>query len=94
MEAKYSINEIIKMGANEDIINRLIKQIKRDRSSTNAKVIPFVGAGLSVDYGYSLWGDTIKKIANTYSVKTDHISKLLRKGRYIEAADTLYYENP
>lgn len=93
MGTKYSIDSIVKMGANEDVIKSLIKQIQEDQKNSNRKIVPFIGAGISVDYGYSLWGETLRRIADTFCTN-DEITNMLNNGRYIDAADALCSENP
>lgn len=49
----------------------------------NGKVIPFVGAGLSMPSGYSGWTDFLKDLAEEYEINID---EFIKKGEYEEAA--------
>lgn len=93
MGAEYTINEILEMGVNKDVVDKVIKQIKNDINNTNPKIVPFIGAGLSTDYGYYSWGKILITIAETYSTKVTEVKECLNNGKYIEAADILFKEN-
>lgn len=71
--------------------NRLVSAIKKQR------VAPFIGAGLSKNYGFPLWGEALKAIfekvklnENIDDETKDKISGYIERWEYIEAADSLY----
>lgn len=71
--------------------NRLVSAIKKQR------VAPFIGAGLSKNYGFPLWGEALEAIfekvklnENIDDETKDKISGYIKRWEYIEAADSLY----
>ena len=52
------------------------------------RLVPFVGAGLSVDFGYPLWGQFLQTTANEFGIGTV-VADLLSKDQYEEVAEAL-----
>jgi NB-ARC domain/TIR domain/SIR2-like domain len=52
------------------------------------RLVPFVGAGLSVDFGYPTWGQFLQETAVKFGVGT-RIASLLANYKYEEAAEEL-----
>lgn len=53
--------------------------------------VPFVGAGMSVPFGYRTWNEFLKKVTAslTEKKKRTEVYNTLRKGEYLEAAELL-----
>ena len=75
--------------------NRLVNAIRKQR------VAPFIGAGLSKNYGFPLWGEALKAIFEKAKINEsigdvikDKISSYIERWEYIEAADALYDLDP
>jgi hypothetical protein len=68
---------------NQANIDRLQEQLTRP-----GKVIPFVGAGLSVDYDFKGWWDFLMHLAGQFGV-TRQVEQLLSNNQYEEAAQFL-----
>ena len=66
---------------NEEIFQEMKKNFKN--------IIPFVGAGLSRNYGYPLWGDFLKKLYSMLHTPDESIKKEIDSGSYIKAANDL-----
>lgn len=71
--------------------NRLVSAIKKQR------IAPFVGAGLSKNYGFPLWGEALQAIFEKVKANEnldDHVEEkifgYIERWEYIEAADSLY----
>lgn len=58
------------------------------------KVIPFVGAGLSMPSGYPGWTGFLRKVLTETRVDTDTFEKMLENGEYEEAAQLLSDDLP
>src|SRR5690349_10690838 len=56
------------------------------------KVVPFVGAGLSVDYGYPQWGDLLRNVAT--SDLLPEVEGFLDRGLFGEAAERIMANSP
>jgi len=52
-------------------------------------VIPFIGAGLSVDGGFPTWKDHLKQQGRTSGIDTTHINSLLDSGKYEEVIEEI-----
>jgi tetratricopeptide (TPR) repeat protein len=68
---------------NHDAIRRLVEQLHSPR-----RVIPFVGAGLSMTFGFKSWKDYLLHHAEAWGIKDD-IDALLKNDAYEEAASLL-----
>jgi len=55
---------------------QLCKCLKRN------SVVPFIGAGISVDGGFDTWIDHLKHQGRTAGINSKHINLLLTKGLY------------
>ena len=53
--------------------------------------VPFVGAGMSVPFGYRTWNEFLKKVTASLTEKENRteVYKRLLKGEYLEAAELL-----
>ena len=53
--------------------------------------VPFVGAGMSVPFGYRTWNEFLKKVTASLTEKNKRteVYNTLRKGEYLEAAELL-----
>lgn len=83
-----SVNEILQLveeisEENQDNLRRLVEQMQ-----TRVGVIPFVGAGLSVPYGFPGWTNFLHSRARSIAI-TDQISQRIELGEYEEAAEDL-----
>lgn len=86
-------NYLIETGQ-ETQFRRLINAIKKQR------IAPFIGAGLSKNYDFPLWGEALEAIFNKVRLNENiddeiraKISNHLEMYEYIEAADALYKLN-
>ncbi len=52
------------------------------------KLIPFIGAGLSIDFGYPSWNKLLEGLAGQAGL-TDEVKKLLARHRFEEAAESI-----
>jgi SIR2-like domain len=68
---------------NAPVIDAIVKSV---RSPTG--VIPFIGAGMSHDYGAPMWGDFLELAAVTDEDKGE-VKRLVKDGEYEEAAQFL-----
>jgi predicted ATPase len=68
---------------NQIYLPKLAEQMRR-----GAGVVPFVGAGLSFDYGFPLWGKFIRDLARFASAESE-IEAYLAAFRYEEPAEIL-----
>lgn len=68
---------------NGPVIEALVKSL---RSPTG--VIPFIGAGMSHDYGVPMWGEFLEMAAVTDEDKTE-VKRLVNDGKYEDAAQFL-----
>lgn len=68
---------------NAPVIDELVRTL---RSSTG--VIPFIGAGMSHDYGAPMWGEFLEMAAVTDDEKLE-VKRLVKDGRYEDAAQFL-----
>ena len=66
------------------------------KSYQNGRMVPFVGAGLSVFCGYLQWGDLLKKLVAyvTNKNKAAEISDLICQNKYLEAAGKIQEAYP
>jgi len=81
-----SKNELLLLGDNAKYLLLLVQKIKSARG-----VIPFVGAGLSVDFGYKTWRDFLINISQDWGAH-DHVLKLINESKFEEATDLLKRE--
>src|SRR5262245_44333741 len=72
------------LGNNVQNLSMLIEQLGPDTGG----IIPFVGAGMSVDFGFPQWSDFLKKLAPDEAV-SQKIAERLEQGEYEEAAEDL-----
>jgi hypothetical protein len=77
------LSEIESIGDNEDNLRQLIEQMK-----TPIGVIPFVGAGLSIPFGFPGWSNFLMEQAKKAGIDVA-IKERLDQGEYMEAAEDL-----
>ena len=77
-------SEISNIDHNQEAINSLMEQLNR------LPVIPFVGAGLSVDFGFPGWGQFLIDLATEAGIEKK-IQEHLKAGNYEAAAGDLQY---
>lgn len=77
---------IISIKGNDDNLRRLTVQLKSPLG-----VIPFVGAGLSIPFGFPAWGSFLLDQAKQAGVEKK-IRQMLNAGEYEQAAETLLFE--
>src|SRR5258708_6253786 len=66
-------------------VNRLnVRQLSRSRET----LIPFIGAGLSADFGYPPWHRLVEDLAEPSGLGPD-ITKLLAENKFEEAAELI-----
>lgn len=75
-----SVQAIVRQSRNRMSVAALKRAIRGDG------IVPFIGAGLSRQCGYPLWPEFLTRCAVVAGID---ISKLLRKGRYEDAAERL-----
>ena len=78
-----NLDSIRKIGNNNFTLNELVTQL---RSSLG--VLPFVGAGLSIPFGFRSWRDFLLGMAQTPDLR-QKISERISRGEYEEAAQDL-----
>ena len=78
-----NLSAVKQIDNNEYMLDELVTQL---RSSLG--VLPFVGAGLSIPFGFKGWGDFLVARARTPGVR-QKISDRIKKGDYEEAAQDL-----
>ena len=87
-----SIRELIQL-QNDSTIKVIVNSLL---SPTG--LIPFVGAGMSFDYGVPMWGPFLKRAADSDPARTDEgkktIAALVKVGKYEAAAQLLNSESP
>jgi hypothetical protein len=66
---------------NRQCIDELVRQI-----STGAGITPFVGAGMSIPYGFPGWSSFLLGIASKWDV-TDQVSRCMERGLFEKAAE-------
>lgn len=80
------------MSLPEDVLsigdNVVAFEALRQAAAGPVGVLPFVGAGLGVPYGYPAWTPLLRELAARYGV-ADAVQAHLTAGRYEEAADAL-----
>lgn len=81
-----SLQEIESIRGNRENIDRLIQQL-----DTPLGVIPFIGAGLSIPFGFPGWGSFLLCRANSSALRK-RIKGCIRGGDYEEAAEILWEE--
>lgn len=52
-------------------------------------VVPFIGAGLSVDSGFPTWKEHLRQQGRTSAIDATHIDTLLKNGQYEEIIDEI-----
>ncbi|ACV64737.1 hypothetical protein Dtox_4060 [Desulfofarcimen acetoxidans DSM 771] len=83
MEQLNKIPAIFEMKENKGNIRRLINQMK-----SKLGVVPFVGAGLSIPFGYPGWYSFLSDISEQYGLE-DKIEPLLYESKYENAAEEI-----
>lgn len=78
-----SAEGILDIGDNKHRINDLIRRLKSRR------VIPFVGAGMSVPSGLPSWEKFLKNCALSCGVDEQKVNELLNNGHYEKCADEI-----
>ncbi|MDV6033167.1 MAG: hypothetical protein F9B45_24385 [Phycisphaera sp. RhM] len=68
----------------EDRFDKLV----RAYSSGNMNV--FVGAGMSYESGFPLWGETLHRLGRDSGITEEQIDKLIREGKYEECAQLIH----
>ena len=71
---------------NEDRFDKLVK------SFSGGNMTAFVGAGMSYESGYPLWGDTLHRLANGSNISQNDVNELIIDGKYEECAQIIYDE--
>ncbi len=77
-------NQLLLIADNEDRFMRLKELYK------NNKVVPFIGAGLSMPSGLPSWKDFLYKVQKESGVNKDDFKKLIDNGEYENAAQLLH----
>lgn len=75
--------ELLDLNSNYGRIDDLIKLIK------NKRVIPFVGAGMTVDCEMPTWTNFLIDLATEQQLDVEEIKAMLSEGKYDECADIL-----
>jgi len=57
------------------------------------QLVPFIGAGLSVDFGYPMWGQFLQETANDFGLGAQVVD-LLARNKYEEVAEVLTANGP
>lgn len=83
MSLEERFNEILSLETNEDRINDLIQLVK------NKRVVPFVGAGLTVSCGMPTWTSFLNDQATENELDLEMFKSLISKGHYENCADLL-----
>jgi len=68
---------------NEQHFNQLIECLK------NNSVVPFVGAGLSVEGGFPTWKKHLQQQGKTSGIDAGHVNELLENGKYEELIEEI-----
>ncbi|MFC4094876.1 SIR2 family NAD-dependent protein deacylase [Euzebyella saccharophila] len=68
---------------NESRFEQLLKAL------INRSVVPFVGAGLSVDGGFPAWGAHLRQQGRTSGIPTTEIDEMLGKGQYEQVIEEI-----
>lgn len=74
---------LVRLGDNAKNLQKLLEQLR-----TPVGIVPFVGAGMSVPFGYPAWRPFLEAQASDDSTK-QHLVALLDRGKYEEAAEAL-----
>jgi hypothetical protein len=77
-----NLDSIKKIGNNDFVLDSLVTQLK-----TSLGVLPFVGAGLSIPFGFKGWQQFLLTVKST--VPRQKISKRVKRGEFEEAAQDL-----
>lgn len=84
MASKTELLELLGGGEENPVnLDRLIGQLQKP-----AGVTPFVGAGMSIPFGFPAWTDFLLEVAKIFAVRP-RIKELVAKGKYEEAAEVL-----
>lgn len=67
-------------------------RLKKAYSAGN--IVPFIGAGLSMQSGYPGWTEFLRKLRIESDIEEDTLESLLKAGEYEEAAQILYDDSP
>ena len=65
------------------------EEIFREMQENFGHIIPFVGAGLSCDYGYPLWGNFLWQLNEMLHSPSDAVREQIDRGACIEASQEL-----
>lgn len=82
-----SLQELIRR-ENQNSLDLLVAQLRSPMG-----VVPFVGAGLSINFGFPGWAKFLSEAADFHS-EPDKVLVEIDNGRLIEAATLLYTESP
>jgi len=83
MASPTRLSPITKIQDNEDNLRLLVEQLR-----TPLGVIPFVGAGLSIPFGFPSWSEFLTTQADKASIR-ERVEQHLKSGEYEEAAEIL-----
>ncbi|MCR9117374.1 MAG: SIR2 family protein [bacterium] len=59
-------------------------------SYSTSEMLPFVGAGMSIETGYPAWTPTLFKLQRMSTIAEDDLTAMLKRGDYEEAAQRLH----
>jgi len=83
MASRPQLTQVLRIEENEDNLRYLVEQMK-----SGIGVIPFVGAGISIPFGFPSWSGFLVDQAARAGVQ-DQIEALLSAGEYEKAAEVL-----
>jgi hypothetical protein len=83
MNAAPDLGHVLEDDANNAFLGELRRAVARDA------VVPFVGAGLSLAFGYRLWSDILKQQARIAGIAVD-VESLLADSKFEEAASRIH----
>ena len=83
MASRTQLTNILRVEENEDNLRHLVEQMK-----SGIGVIPFVGAGMSMPFGFPSWSGFLLDQA-ARAGQQDQIQVLLSTGKYEESAEVL-----
>ena len=74
----------LKKFENEDRFDKLVK------SFSGGNMTAFVGAGMSFESGYPLWGETLHRLAKDSNISKDEVDEHIKNGKHEECAQLVY----
>lgn len=74
----------LKQFDNEDRFDKLV------RAYAGGNMTAFLGAGMSCDSGYPLWGTTLHRLAKVSSIPQSQVELLIKQGKYEECAQLIH----